>query len=367
MKKILSAIAVLSLLIACGENNKSAITINGQLTNSKDGDYIYIKQAFGVESLDSAAIKDGKFTFKFENTIPRASFLTASKNDRESKFIILEQGTINVTGNYRKLKDVKVTGTEAMNTLHALTAELKPFRDRINNLPKEFGAIAKKLNKDAIESKKAEVQKEISRLRGVVTDTQNRYTKENYGKVFGSYMVFNRKISKLAGVEKQISEISPNAQDGFVKELKIKRDKLASRAIGEIAPNFTVKDTNGEEFSLSDYRGKVVLIEFWGSWAIPSRNIIRGNTSPLYKKYNNEGFEVIGIAMDFDVNKTIESMKADRNTWRNTSGSQVSRQYLISSIPASLLLDRNGVIVAVSMHGEGLETYDTKIKELLNK
>jgi peroxiredoxin len=119
--------------------------------------------------------------------------------------------------------------------------------------------------------------------------------------------------------------------------------------VGERAPGFTLEDLNGESVSLSDYRGKVVIIDFWASWCAPCRSSMPG-LKELHKAYQDQGVVMIGVSLDrtkAEAANYLEDNGYDDviGLWESVSASQtVAHLYGVSGIPHTLVLDRYGII-----------------------
>ncbi|MEC8362224.1 MAG: TlpA disulfide reductase family protein [Bacteroidota bacterium] len=130
---------------------------------------------------------------------------------------------------------------------------------------------------------------------------------------------------------------------------------------GDMAPDIVMNDPDGNERKLSDLRGTVVLLDFWASWCGPCR---RENPSVVraYEKYKDQGFEVFSVSLDSDANRWRKAIEQDQLTWPNhVSDLQgwrngAARAYGISSIPHTMLIDRDGAILATHLRGSGVES-----------
>jgi peroxiredoxin len=143
--------------------------------------------------------------------------------------------------------------------------------------------------------------------------------------------------------------------------------------VGNIAPDFSAPNPDGNLVSLSDIKGKVTIIDFWAAWCGPCRKE-NPNVVKVYEKYHDKGLEIIGVSLDGTPNQKdakaawMEAIEKDKLTWHQVSNlsyfnDPIAKQYNIQAIPATFILDSEGKIVAKNLRGEALET---KIAELLN-
>jgi thiol-disulfide isomerase/thioredoxin len=137
-------------------------------------------------------------------------------------------------------------------------------------------------------------------------------------------------------------------------------------SIGDVAPELKFENPEGKVIALSSLRGKVVLIDFWASWCQPCR-VENPNVVRLYDKFHNkklgnaDGFEVYSVSLDQDKNKWVNAIKKDNLKWSGHVSdlkfwkSEAARIYNISSIPYTVLIDENGVIIGKNLRGPALE------------
>jgi len=152
----------------------------------------------------------------------------------------------------------------------------------------------------------------------------------------------------------------------YMQELKKMIGILNAVQIGQPAPDFTQADTAGNPLTLSSFQGKVLLVDFWASWCGPCR-AENPNVVEAWKKYHEKGFDILGVSLDKSRDKWIEAIQADSLTWGHVSdlqywNNEASNLYGVRSIPANVLLDENGIIIARNLRGEDLLN---KLEEIL--
>ena len=141
--------------------------------------------------------------------------------------------------------------------------------------------------------------------------------------------------------------------------------KLADLAY---APDFTLKDSSGAEIRLSDYKGKVVLLNFWATWCPPCRAEMPW-FAEFDQKYKDRGFAVIGVTMD-SVWPEVASVLADLKNihYPVVAGDEdVAKLYGVDSLPMTLLIDGDGRIKISHTGIVDKRTYESEIVQLLNK
>ncbi len=129
--------------------------------------------------------------------------------------------------------------------------------------------------------------------------------------------------------------------------------------IGGQFADFEQTNTNGKKIRLSDFKGKYVLLDFWGSWCLPCREE-SPNLVKVYKAYKAREFEILGVAADENKQSWLKAVKEDKMTWENVCDlkgdkNEAALIYGISAYPTNYLINEKGIIVAKNLRGEMLE------------
>ena len=152
----------------------------------------------------------------------------------------------------------------------------------------------------------------------------------------------------------------------------IKKQEEASKvqramAVGSKFPDFDEKDLAGKSLKVANYKGKVLLVDFWATWCGPCVRELP-NVLKTYEEYHAKGFEIIGISLDQDKAKLTSFLEQQKMSWQQYFdgqgwGNKLAGKYGITGIPATFLLNGEGTIIGRDLRGEALETEVAKALE----
>jgi thiol-disulfide isomerase/thioredoxin len=166
------------------------------------------------------------------------------------------------------------------------------------------------------------------------------------------------------------STMGKNADEMIASILKKEESKKVKRSLaaGTVFPDFNEKDLDGKPLAIANFKGKIVLVDFWATWCGPCVAELP-NVLKTYEKYHPKGFEILGISLDKDETALKNFLKTKGMTWPQYFDgkgwqNKLAQQYGVDSIPATYLLDGEGKIIAKDLRGEALET---QVGKLLSK
>lgn len=379
MYKLMVSAVVLAVLTSCGNNNSadkfikaapgdSSYTVKGHVKGLDSG-WAFLYNAQNPSGRpDSAKLNKGNFEFKGFVSEPQfAVFGVVGMDENQAPlYVFLEPGTFTIQTFADSIGKGKVYGGVSQQEQEKFSVALKPLEEKSKKLMAEYQQAATTGDNTKME----EIQEAYEKLNEENKVIVAKFVKEN-----PSSYVSIVQLAQTFGLDPDPAQLEPlfNGLDDKLKssrygeQIKVVLASAKKTAVGGIAPDFTLTDVAGKQVSLSAYKGKYTLIDFWASWCGPCRQE-NPTVVKAYNTYKSKGFEILGVSLDEKRDSWLKAIKDDKLTWAQVSDlqgwrSETAALYGIKFIPMNFLLDKEGKIIAKSLRGEDLIR---KLGELLN-
>nr|WP_121272116.1 TlpA disulfide reductase family protein [Pedobacter schmidteae] len=289
--------------------------------------------------------------------------------------IVISRGAkLTVTGKALDINKASVTG-DALNESFTL------FRKSEEPLVNEMDALRRQLVETRIMGIKEgmnEIGKKMLENRQAMAASRKNFIK-THPDAFASiyYLSVTAKEYKTAELEAAYNGLSSTYKNTrYARGIVAKIEAAKNADAGGPAPDFTKPDVNGKPVSLSQFRGKYVLLDFWGSWCGPCR-AANPHLKELYAKYASKGFEILGIASEKVSGQAQaekvwkEAIEKDGLTWTNVLNNEMSMKvdlvqlYNIEGYPTQILLDKEGKVIGRWLGAAG-KPLDEQLKSIFN-
>ncbi|HVY76061.1 MAG TPA: TlpA disulfide reductase family protein [Puia sp.] len=326
---LLFAVLISGTVLAQG----SDFIITGRLNGFTGSDPIYLDEFSTSASghIDSTVAVNGEFRFSGRIDEPAKQVMLRVGRTFDYKVFWLENSVIRVHSETAQMRDATVSGSKT--------------QDDENQLDSAIKATGREMEQDTlfIQSHPASIisiailsvyctswGKALTTRLYIDLSEENR--RSSYGQKVLDYIRFNRNLK-----------------------------------IGDRYADFEQPDVNGRMQSLSALHGKVVLLEFWGSWCTPCRQS-NPELVKIYNEFKDQGFEILGVAADNHKEEWLKAIHDDGLPWINVTDlrgdqNKAVLMYGVSYFPASFLIDRSGKIVARDLRGDALSN---KLRGLLS-
>ncbi|MCL9770038.1 AhpC/TSA family protein [Flavobacterium sp. HXWNR69] len=371
MKKVLFIFSVLMFTVSCNNLKDNEFVIEGTISGIADGKKVFIEvpTETGSTVKDTGIVKKG--TFELKGTVEDIELGFIRVEEQEFNLpVILENGTIVTVINKDSLQNSSLKGTKNNDIFHKFNEDSKAIAKKGMKFQKENGPkmLMAQRNKDTVAINA--LRKEFQKFQEEMNGFSKKFIKNNPDAFLSVLLLENFMMRNYLSTD-EINTLFNGLSDEVkaTKNAKRLKETIAAKTavvIGKAAPNFSAPSPEGKTITLKESLGKVTIIDFWASWCGPCR-MENPNVVALYKEFNPQGLNIIGVSLDKDAAKWKEAIAKDGLTWTQVSNLKfwedpIAKQYNVQSIPATFILDAKGNIVAKDLRGDELRA---KVKELI--
>jgi peroxiredoxin len=378
MKKMLILVAIVSLA-ACSQKKYGAFVVDGTVKNAT-GKKVYLQeipfQGSNPVLLDSAELdKKGGFTLRAmgkEEGIYR--FII---ENGPAVFVVNDSKHISLEVDVKNFRTYKTKGSDATESLHTLFEDYSKKYAELMLVFQQMDTLMKSAT-PGNDSLKTVLMLQRDQYINNLNDVVRNFIKKSNSPAATFYAIemasqglqpeeIKQMVVTAANKYKEHNGLAKLKAQFTVPQKQPEQQAAPTYALtNKPAPNLTMNDVNGKPMTISSFKGKYVLVDFWASWCKPCRQE-NPNVVAAYNKFKTNNFTILGVSLDQDKQSWIDAIKADGLNWSHMSDlkyweSAAVPAYGIDGIPFNVLVDPNGIIVASNLRGADLET---KLAELL--
>lgn len=366
MKKISIIILAATSIIACKPKEHGAFTVSGNIANATS-DKVYLEEIpfAGQEPvvIDSTTLKNGKFELRGMAKDEGLYALTLAQGPQI--LLVNDAKSIRVKMDVNNYKAYETEGSKASTSLHELFGSYEKQFEKVKQAFIMLDSLqGQKVSDSILTFHKLQRKNEMGKLNFILTNFIQKT--ESPAACLHALGMATRSMEldelRTLALNAATKFKEYEGMQKFKKILVGQEYPLLNKQAPEIALPTPKKDT----VTLSSFRGKYVLVDFWASWCKPCRQE-NPNVVAAYNKYKDKNFTILGVSLDNDKKSWTDAITADNLTWTHVSDllqwdSPLVGLYKFEGIPFNVLIDPSGKIIASGLREDAL---DKKLNEVL--
>lgn len=342
-------------MVAFHAQAQNRFSVNGVVRGLPDGSAVSLSNANAPDDTLAIAVVS-KGAFRLTGSVDEANLYQLNFLGPQKKTVLfMGNDSMSVTGDISAVQDISVTGSASQRDFDEFKKTFNPLFEKLSAMSQQLNAQPESRRPDSLMTA---YKAHVEHIRSAVDAFVNAHRNSPVAPFV--VLVTGEMEQDGPTLERRFNNLDQSAQQGFYgKILRQQIDDSKVGAVGSPAIDFTQATPEGQMVSLSSFRGKYVLVDFWASWCGPCR-MENPNVVKAFNKFKNKNFTIVGVSLDKDRAAWTRAIKDDKLVWTQVSdlkfwNNEAAARYKIQAIPQNVLVSPEGVIVARNLRGRELE------------